>query len=54
MREEVFKNVQLYQEKIKKVLDRITKDDDFQINDLVLKWDESIEYKSKHYKFENL
>jgi hypothetical protein len=54
MREEVFKNVQLYQDKMKKVFDRRTKADDFQINDLVLKWDARIEDKGKHSKFENI
>jgi len=51
MREEVFKNVQLYQDKMKKFFDRRTKNDDFQISELVLKWDAMIEDKSEHSKF---
>ena len=54
MREEVLNNVQLYQDKIKIFFDRRNKADDFQINDLVLKWDARIEDKGKHSKFENL
>ena len=54
MREEVLNNVQLYQDKMKNLFDRRTKADDFQINDLVLKWDARIEDKGKHSKFENL
>jgi IS5 family transposase len=54
MREEVFKNTQLYQDKMKKVFEKRTKVDDSQINDSVLKWDARNEDKGKHAKFENL
>jgi hypothetical protein len=54
MREEVFKNDELYQDKMKKVFDRRTNVDDFHIGDLVLKWDARNEDKGKNAKFENL
>jgi hypothetical protein len=39
---------------MKKVFERRTKDNDFHINDLVLKWDARNEDKGKHAKSENL
>jgi hypothetical protein len=54
MREEVFNNTQLFQDKMKKVFDKKTKADDFKINDLVLKWDARNEDKGKHGKFDHL
>eukprot|EP00253_Pinus_taeda_P012344 PITA_12344 len=53
-REEVFQNTFRLQEKIKKVYDRKTKADKFQLEDVVLRWDARNEDKGKHGKFENL
>jgi hypothetical protein len=49
MREQVFNNSQLHQDKMKRAFDRHTKDDD-----LVLKWDAINEDKGKHGKFDHL
>jgi len=53
-REEVFQNTFRLQEKIKKIYDRETKADKFQLEDVVLRWDARNEDKGKHGKFENL
>jgi len=53
-REEVFKNTQLLQARIKKIYDKRTKETNFQIGELVLKWDAQNEDKGKHGKFKNL
>jgi len=42
------------QERIKKIYDRKSKADDFQIDDVVLRWDARNEDKGKHGKFDNL
>ena len=53
MREDVYnKSHNIFQEKTKKVFDKGTKVDDFQIHDLVLKWDARNEDKGKHGKFD--
>ena len=39
MREKAYDRVQVHQKKMKKTVDRRVKEDNFQINDLVLKWD---------------
>jgi hypothetical protein len=39
---------------MKKVFYKRTNVDNFQINDLVLKWDVRIKNKAKHSKFENI
>ena len=44
----------MIQENIKKIYDKRTKDDDFKLGYLVLKWDSRNEYKGKHGKFDNL
>jgi hypothetical protein len=38
-REEVFNKTQVVQESIKKIFDKRTKEDDFELGDLVLRWD---------------
>ena len=48
MREEVYNNTQLHQEKMKKVFDKHTKVDDFKVDDLVLKWDRRNEDKGNN------
>ena len=53
MREDVYNKSQLFQERVKKFFDKGTKTDDFQIHDLVLKWDARNEYKGKHRKFDH-
>ena len=54
MREDVYNKSQLFQEKTKKVFDKGTMADDFQIHDLVLKWDVRNEDKGKHGKFDHI
>ena len=53
-REEVSQNAIQLQEKIKKIYDRKTKAEKFQLDDIVLKWDARNEEKGKHGKFDNL
>eukprot|EP00253_Pinus_taeda_P026128 PITA_26128 len=53
-REEVLHNILKLQERIKKICDRKEKPDDFQIDDVVLRWDARNEDKGKHGKFDNL
>jgi hypothetical protein len=53
-REEVYNQTQVIQESIKNVFDRRTKEDDFKLGYLVLKWDSRNEDKGKHGKFDNL
>ena len=53
-REEVLQNTLNLQECIKKIYDRKAKPDDFQIDDVVLRWDARNEDKGKHGKFDNL
>ena len=53
-REEVYEKSQVIQEKIKKIFDKRTKEDDFAIGDKVLKWDSRREEKGKHGKFDFL
>ena len=53
-REEVYNKTQVIQENIKKIFDRRTKEDDFELGDLVLKWDSRNEDKGKHEKFDSL
>jgi hypothetical protein len=38
-REEVYNKTQVVQESIKKIFDKRTKEDDFELGDLVLRWD---------------
>ena len=45
---------QSYQDKVKQVFDRRTKDDTFNLGDQVLKWDARFEDKGKHGKFDEL
>lgn len=42
------------QDKMKKFFDRKVKIDDFQLGNLVLKWDARFEDKGKHGKFDHL
>lgn len=53
-REEVFQNTSKLQEKIKKIYDRKTKEDNFNLGDVVLQRDARNEDKGKHGQFENL
>ena len=53
MREQVFNNSQLHQEKMKIAFDMHTKEDDFKVDDLVLKWDARNEDRGKHGKFDH-
>jgi hypothetical protein len=53
-REKAFNNFQLHQDKIKNDFDRHTKEDDFKVGDLVLRWDARNEDKGKHGKFYHL
>ena len=53
-KEELYNRTQQVQENIKKLFDKRTKENDFNIRDKVLKWDSRREDKGKHGKFENL
>jgi len=53
-REKALNNSQLHQDRIKKYFDRHTKEDDFKVGDLVLKWDARIEDRGKNGKFDHL
>jgi hypothetical protein len=53
-REEVYNRTQVIQENIKKIYDKTTKEDNFELGDLVLKWDSRSEDKGKHGKFDSL
>jgi len=53
-REEVSQNTLWLQEKIKKIYDRKTKAEKFQLKDVVLRWDARNEEKGKRGKFDNL
>jgi len=44
----------LFQDKIKQFHDKKVKEDDFKIQDLVLKWESKFEGKEKHGKFDHL
>jgi len=50
----VFDRAQLFQEKVKRIFDRKTRPEDFQVSDMVLKWDAVREDKGKHGKFDHL
>jgi hypothetical protein len=47
----VYNKTQVIQEGIKNIYDKRTKEDDFELGDLVLKWDSINEDKGKHGKF---
>jgi len=53
-REQVYNRVQILQEKLKKMFDKITKAEDFFIGNKVLKWYSKREDKGKHGKFDFL
>lgn len=53
-REEFFQNTSKLQEIIKNIYDHKTKEDNFNLGDVVLHWDAKNEEKCKHGKFENL
>lgn len=54
MREYVYNKSHLFKEKVIFIFYKATKADDFQIHDLVLKWDARNEEKGKDGKFDNL
>ena len=54
LRDKTYDKVQIHQEKMKNTFDRKVKEDTFQIDDLVLKWDAPHEDKGNHGKFDNL
>ena len=53
-RETAYDKVQIHEEKMKNTFDRRIKEDVFQVDDLVLKWDIPHEDKGKHGKFNHL
>ena len=53
-RNEVYNINQHSQNRIKRTFDKKIKEENFQIQDEVLKWEAKIEEKGKHGKFENL
>lgn len=50
----MFDRTQLFQEKLKGIFDRKTKLKDFEVGDMVLKWDAVREDKGKHKKINHL
>ena len=54
MREKVYYNSQVFQERMKNTFDRKIKKDDFQLQDLVLKWDARIVDNGEHGKGDHL
>jgi hypothetical protein len=54
VREQVMIRVQDHQQRIKQVFDKKAKKEEFQVGDLVLKWDAPKQDKGKHGKFESL
>jgi hypothetical protein len=54
MRESIYDRSQLMWDKMKKILDKKVKGDDFQLGDSILKWDARFEDKGKHGKFDHL
>ena len=54
VRDKAYDKVQIHQEKMKNTFDRRIKEDAFQVDDLVLKWDAPHEEKGKHGKFDHL
>jgi hypothetical protein len=54
MREHVFNKSQLHQDRMKIIFDKHTKEEDFKVDDLVLKWDVRNEDKGKHVQFDHL
>lgn len=54
IREETFEKSQVLQEKIKKNFDKKVKAEDFELGNLVLKWNVRYEDKGKHGKFNHL
>ena len=53
-REEFYNITQVIQENIKNIYDKRTKEDNFELGDLVLRWDSRNQYKGKHGKFDSL
>lgn len=53
-REEVLQNTSILRERVLKIYDRNTKEENFNLGDAVLRWDARSEEKGKHGKFENL
>ena len=53
-REQVYNQLQLHQERMKKDFDKRSKQEYFQVGDLVLRWDVRNEDKGKHEKFDHL
>jgi hypothetical protein len=54
VREQVYNRSQLHQERMKKSFDKHSKKEDFQMGELVLRWDVRNEDKGKHGKFNHL
>jgi hypothetical protein len=54
MREQVYNQSQLHQERIKKDFDKRSNLEDFQLGDLVLRWDAINEDKGKHINFDHV
>jgi hypothetical protein len=54
IREQVMDATHSHQQKVKQAFDRKVRKKEFEIGDLVLKWDASIQDKGKHNKFDAL
>jgi hypothetical protein len=53
-RKEVYNKNEVVWESIKRIFDKRTKEDDFKLGDLVLRWDARNEDTGKHGKFDSL
>ena len=53
-REHIYNESQLFQQRVKQTHDKRVKEENFQLNAYVLRWDVRIKDKGKHGKFENL
>ena len=54
LRDKAYSKVQIHQEKMKNTFDRKVKEEQFSIDDLVLKWDAPHEENEKHEKFDHM
>ena len=54
LRDRASNTVQVNQEKMKNTFDRMVKEENFLVDDLVLKWDAPHEDKGKHGKFDHI
>ena len=54
VREALVENTRVYKDKVKSIFDKRENQKNFQVDDLVLKWDVRRQDRGKHDKFDNL